>query len=313
MRRNWLLLLLVTTFIGGSAQEDGKSGTEDKQPGLADYERLEQRVQGWVKKYPKLVSRQSIGKSNEGRDLTILRISSSQDDSLPAMYVGAGIHGVETSERDLLWWIEHLLNRSDRPRIRKILGQRVIWAQPTMNPDGLVRRTRKNALAVDLNRNFGRHWQRHVNRESSGYPGKKPFSEPETRAVRDFLVTKENLRVYVDFHRVQRMIIVPDVGKGGSKSKELVRVAKKLNEAMGDFRTHTLPFRSPTQGGFSIDWVWYRLGVAAFTWELPRADEPAFRKDYRWKGLLYLLESIDDLPRRPRPVDEKTNDRGDKR
>jgi predicted deacylase len=60
-----------------------------------------------------------------------------------------------------------------------------LWVIPTMNPDGDAAHTRKNAHHVDLNRNWPYHW-RHLTGQYNSGP--HPLSEPETRAVRRFLL-----------------------------------------------------------------------------------------------------------------------------
>jgi protein MpaA len=62
-----------------------------------------------------------------------------------------------------------------------------LWLIRSVNPDGLGRRSRKNVNAVDLNRNFPFRWRGGVPKSSGYYPGPKPASEPETRAVMAFV------------------------------------------------------------------------------------------------------------------------------
>jgi murein peptide amidase A len=62
-----------------------------------------------------------------------------------------------------------------------------LWAIATVNPDGLRAHTRKNSHGVDLNRNFPYRWRGHVPHSSGYYPGPRPASEPETRAVMAFV------------------------------------------------------------------------------------------------------------------------------
>ena len=72
-----------------------------------------------------------------------------------------------------------------------------IWVVPTMNPDGLHRHTRKNARGVDLNRNFPVRWIRQHGAYNSG---RRPASEPETRAMMRFLRAVRPAYV-VSFHQ----------------------------------------------------------------------------------------------------------------
>ena len=93
------------------------------------------------------------------------------------MLVVGSIHGNETQGRRVVDRLRHhsrRLRRSD------------LWTIETVNPDGVAAGTRGNARAVDLNRNFATGWKP-IPPSSGYYSGPKPFSEPETRAVRSFL------------------------------------------------------------------------------------------------------------------------------
>lgn len=94
----------------------------------------------------------------------------------------------------------------DESRVSDILtslrdGARVtgvdLWVVPTYNPDGHTRHRRQNARGVDLNRNYPVSWRRVEGRYDSG---RRPASEPETRAMMLFLSDVRPAYV-VSFHQ----------------------------------------------------------------------------------------------------------------
>jgi len=86
------------------------------------------------------------------------------------------------------------------------------------NKDRLWRKTRSNHLntrciGVDPNRNWGYNWG---GQGASGDPcdetyyGPKPFSEPETAAIRNFIMArKDSMQLYLTFHTYGQYILYP--------------------------------------------------------------------------------------------------------
>ena len=66
---------------------------------------------------------------------------------------------------------------------------------------------------VDLNRNFGYHWGGYGASDNpckETFRGSSAFSEPESRAIRDFLLSRENKFVlYLTFHSYGQYILYP--------------------------------------------------------------------------------------------------------
>ena len=60
-----------------------------------------------------------------------------------------------------------------------------------LNPDGFAHHVRTNAHGVDLNRNSPEHW---------AGAGARPWSEPETRAIRD-LILRELPALSIYYHQ----------------------------------------------------------------------------------------------------------------
>lgn len=123
-----------------------------------------------------LPSSEVIGQSVRGKPIVATRFGDATSGRV-ALVVGV-IHGDEPGGLR----IAHAL-RAIAPSVE---GTQ-LWVIDTVNPDGLRAHTRKNAHGVDLNRNFPYRWRDHVPQSSGYYPGPRPASEPETRAVMAFV------------------------------------------------------------------------------------------------------------------------------
>jgi protein MpaA len=123
--------------------------------------------------------RQLVGRSVEGRAITAAQIGH-PGGSRVALVVGV-IHGDERAGLRIARALKRLAARQPEG-----LAGTQLWVITTVNPDGQRARTRKNARGVDLNRNFPYRWHGDVPHSSGYYPGPRPASEPETRAVMAF-------------------------------------------------------------------------------------------------------------------------------
>ena len=296
-----LLIVLLVTFTCALEEE---------------YQYVVKTIDYFHKKYPKLVRRISIGKSVEKRDLTVLRISAATQEDLPALYLGASIHGNEYSHRPLIDAIHGLLRRRKEPAIASLLKTRIIWVQFMVNPDGVFYDTRQNASLVDLNRNFGFRWgtnwgvlSRSVRRKGNGnYIGTSAFCEPESRAVRDFLLQHKSITIYGDYHMSADMILTAFGAVNDPLSKEYQDLYLGLRKAMGNYgdrynakRNRIIEIVS-RGSGYTIDWVYATFGVYSFTFEISYK-----RKDFTFveDGVVYLLQQCGETQRKKPVFEEK--------
>jgi len=141
--------------------------------------------------------RVTFGHSVHGNKLVAVRIGD-QDAKRTGLVVGS-IHGDETEGHEIVHVLKHRYRHARNVKL---------WVVKTVNPDGVVGNTRKNAHGVDLNRNFSYRWKDGVPRSSGYYPGPHPFSEPETRAVRRF-VERIRPNVTIWYHQPWGQVLLP--------------------------------------------------------------------------------------------------------
>jgi murein peptide amidase A len=119
----------------------------------------------------------TLGKTVRGRDITAIVYGSGDRRVL----IFGGIHGDEQHTTVLARALAVNINSETLP------PNLTVVVVPDVNPDGLMAATRVNANGVDINRNFPSKTWRAEYVEQRHYPGVKPSSEPETRAVLNLL------------------------------------------------------------------------------------------------------------------------------
>jgi protein MpaA len=129
------------------------------------------------------------GKSIQGRAIAAVRIGDPAAERV-GLVVGT-IHGDERAGLRV--------TRALKRRWRGAKGVQV-WVVDSVNPDGLKAGTRANARGVDLNRNFAYRWSGAEPPGSGYYAGRRPFSEPESRAARS-LVERVRPDVSIWYHQ----------------------------------------------------------------------------------------------------------------
>ncbi|MBK8506756.1 MAG: immune inhibitor A [Saprospiraceae bacterium] len=188
--------------------------------------------------YPELVSQRKPIDSyltEEGRPIEWIKISDHPDEDEihePQMLYTALHHAREPiSMTQMIYFMWYILEQyAEDPEIKHLLDNVELYFIPCVNPDGylynqqvrpegggLWRKNRRNngdgTFGVDLNRNYGHEWG-HDNAGSSGashsevYRGPAPFSEPETQAVRAF-VLDHDFKLALNYHSWGGYLIYP--------------------------------------------------------------------------------------------------------
>lgn len=148
-----------------------------------------------------VVTAERLGRSVQGRPIGATAIGT-PDGGRTALVVGC-VHGDECAGRAVA---ARLLERADLVPA----GARLVLVG-NLNPDGLARGRRQNARGVDLNRNTLAGWRRIGVPGSRFHAGRRPFSEPESRAIRALLL-RERPDVVVWYHQPLRLVDLPESG-----------------------------------------------------------------------------------------------------
>jgi murein tripeptide amidase MpaA len=129
---------------------------------------------------------------------------------------------------------------------------------------------------VDLNRNYDTSWPVAVSEPpaSHTYSGATPFSEPESRAVRDFVLAHPNIVLAVTLHSGSDLLLYPWGAGRAEPVPDLAwyeAISAKAAQLTARLRTPT-PYASAGYPGFlgygsTMDWL-YRQGILAWTAEI---------------------------------------------
>ncbi|GAB4470597.1 MAG: hypothetical protein Kow00124_06870 [Anaerolineae bacterium] len=210
----------------------------------------------------------SIGQSHEGRDIQVLQFGSGER---LLVLVGAIHGGYEANTAALA----EQLAQHFRQTPGEVLPNIRLMIIPVANPDGLARGTdlqaRFNAQGVDLNRNWGCEWADTAYlRDREVDPGPRPFSEPETRALRTFFLATEPDAVI--FYHSKANGVFPGACGGREPS---IWLGELLEEATG-YPHGEFSYYAVT--GDATNWLAER-GIPAAVVELATADDPEFSRN----------------------------------
>ena len=155
------------------------------------------------------------------------------------------------------------------------------------NWDGLTINVNKDKEGLDLNRNFPAYWRQEFEQVGAG---PYPTSEPEVRAMVDFIVRHPNIGAAVSFHTHSGVILRPmGTQSDDDMTPEDLWIYKRLSDlgarltgypavsAFHEFKYHPKEVITGTQ-----DWVYEHLGALFWTVEIWAPNKEAGITDYQW-------------------------------
>ena len=293
------------------------------------YRELEADFQALERSFPGLARVHTIGTSLEGRNIYALKISdyvTLDEDEAEVLFLGCH-HAREWISVEIPYILAKYLleNAAADPEVRRLVNESEIWIVPLVNPDGLeysihyYRYWRKNrrlnfdeTYGVDINRNYGYAWG--IDNSGSSpvpasdvYRGPAPFSEPETRAVRDLFLEKD-FRAMISYHSYSQIILYPwgytkaPTGKEQELNEIAVAMASLMQPENGRVYAYGPAAASLyLTNGDTTDWTFGIAGIPSYTIELPPIDQlgggffnaehdilPIFRENL--PAALYLID-----------------------
>jgi murein tripeptide amidase MpaA len=153
--------------------------------------------------------------------------------------------------------------------------------------DGVTLKANRDVEGLDLNRNFPSMWRQEFEQVGAG---PYPTSEPEVRAMVDFIVKHPNIGAAVSFHTHSGVILRPmGTQSDTDMTPEDLWLIKRLSDIgteltgypsvsiFHDFKYHPKEVITGTQ-----DWVYEHLGALFWTVEIWAPNKEAGIKDYDW-------------------------------
>ena len=156
----------------------------------------------------KYITKEILGLDSSGTynvykyNLTPMQVSVPRfsDKKIPKILINCGIHGFEkASVFSIYYFIYNLVNNWQNDEILEYLRFNVEFEIiPVSNPWGYVKNSYLNANGVNINRNFEYGWV--LEEKGDQYGGTEPFSEIETKYIKNMIDNNLDAIYYVDYH-----------------------------------------------------------------------------------------------------------------
>ncbi len=325
------LSLVVVVLVGlGSAAPAAASEFPKGWEGYHSYTELTTEVAQVAAAHPDIVSLFSIGQSYKGRQLWAVKVSDNVtvDENEPELLFDGTHHSDEHMGVEMTLHIFHWLvdGYGKDTRITNIVNTREVYIVFLVNPDGAEydihggrywywRKNRQpnpgtSAIGTDLNRNYGYRWglggRTSANPLAITYHGPRPFSAPETRAMRDFLASRvvngrQQIRAAISFHELGRLVMWPygytkanvPIDMTAEDQAALARIGRHMATTNG-YRAEQASDLYVTRGT-TKDYMYGTYRIFAYTFELSVKDYPddsriAAETGRNKEAVLYLME-----------------------
>lgn len=218
----------------------------------------------------------TLGRSHDGRAIEAIRLGRHQAPKLVVL-IGRQHPPEVTGALAMKAFVDTLAERADQ------LGDVQVLVVPMLNPDGVARgHWRANRGGIDLNRDWGH------------------FSQPETRAVRDWLGSlSSGIRpvVMIDFHSTRRNLFYVQGEGEESPAQARFRVAwlDGRQNAFTGYPFTVEPSNANPGSGTAKNWFHMQYAIPAYTYEVADSADRASARHAASELAAGLLEAIPGL------------------
>ena len=231
-------------------------------------EEIEKELQSISRAYPQLTKLYSIGKSENKRDLWVMKLSKNAkiDDQRPEFKYIANMHGDEIIGREimLLFIKDCLKNYETDPRIKNLLDKFQIHILVSMNPDGAAVARRGNGKNIDLNRDFPDY----TTSDNIDSPLNRA---PETQAVMKWQGQRK-FRLSANFHGGAEVVNYPwDATPNRFPEEYLIKDLSLEYARNASYIGASTAFENGVTNGFD----WYKVNGGMQDWSI------YYRKDFQ--------------------------------
>ncbi|XP_067842976.1 carboxypeptidase O-like [Heptranchias perlo] len=288
----------IQDLLDSRIQSDDKQPINSRAHSYIKYHPMEE-IYYWMEQmkenYKELVTQHQLGITYQKRPMYYLKISRKSDKPKKIIWMDCGIHAREwIAPAFCQWFVKEVLETyTADPKTDRFLQNIDFYILPVLNIDGYIyswttdRLWRKSmspcenstCFGTDLNRNFGAKWcsvGASRNCCSIIHCGSAPESEPETKAVADFLRSHlPDILCYLTIHSYGQLILTPYgyTNTTVSNHEEMMKVGEKAAVALE--QKHGTKFKvGPSSwilyysSGSSRDWAG-DLGIEfSYTFEL---------------------------------------------
>ncbi|XP_040269364.1 carboxypeptidase A1-like [Bufo bufo] len=313
----------------GRAMENARSTDTFNYATYHTFDEINNFINNLVAENPGLVSKIEIGRSYEGRPLNVLKFSTGAN--RPAFWIDTGIHSREwVTQASGLWFAKKIVTDYGRDAsLTSTLNKLDIFLEIVTNPDGYAythsrdrmwRKTRSpnsgsTCIGTDPNRNWDAGFGgggSSSNPCTETYRGRAAHSEPEVKAIVDFVKSHGKIKGFVSIHSYSQMLLYPygyttapakDAAELNSVSREAVNALRSLygtQYTYGDIITTIYQ-----ASGGTIDWT-YNQGIKySYSFELRDTGRYGFAlpanqiiptAEETWLALTKLIEHTRDNP-----------------